>query len=467
MRAFRHLCGAAAMACGTTAMSLPARAQVVAGDLFATEYGAGTVVNFAGGGSFSGAPRFATGLSGPMSLCVGPGGELYAAEFNSGEVTVITDGGDFDSAAPFAWGLSFPCGLTCSETEILAAEFGAAQVTDITDGGDMTDAAPFAYGGADWDWVATLRDSSDNLWVSRQYDSEGVYDITAGGDVSDDAPYVYNADIVRGLAQMGATLLLADNGLDQVIDFTAGGDLANMPVFATVPGVLSLHGVDGLGLFAGSDYGSVYEISAGGDFTDEPPFATGVAISGGYTGLQYVHGCGDGVVHVGVEDCDEGGVDTASCDADCTDVECSDEHVNAAAGEDCDDGGESASCDADCTEVECGDSTRNSAAGDECDDGNTVDGDGCSAQCADEGAGGAGGGGATGGAAGSGGSAGAGGSAGSAGAAGSANDADSSGSGCGCRTAPADYGRAGWLLVAAGLWAGWGRRRGQRRIHGG
>ncbi|HEY0987456.1 MAG TPA: hypothetical protein VGD80_10410, partial [Kofleriaceae bacterium] len=49
--------------------------------------------------------------------------------------------------------------------------------------------------------------------------------------------------------------------------------------------------------------------------------------------------CGNAHVESLVEECDPGfGVDTASCDSDCTRVVCGDEHVNAAAGEECDDG---------------------------------------------------------------------------------------------------------------------------------
>lgn len=98
-------------------------------------------------------------------------------------------------------------------------------------------------------------------------------------------------------------------------------------------------------------------------------------VTGGDTGE-----CGNGIVDPG-EDCDEGGVDTATCDSDCTAVMCGDSHTNSAAGEPCDDGGESAGCDADCTLVVCGDGLHNEAAGEQCDDGNTVDGDGCSGSC--------------------------------------------------------------------------------------
>ncbi|KNC51325.1 uncharacterized protein AMSG_12067 [Thecamonas trahens ATCC 50062] len=100
------------------------------------------------------------------------------------------------------------------------------------------------------------------------------------------------------------------------------------------------------------------------------------------------------------EVCDEGGVHTVSCDADCTAPSCGDGMVNAAAGEECDtavtsslfcsptcksinvvcgDGvvapGEdcdtgrvaTSQCDPDCTFAVCGDGYVNSAAGEECD----------------------------------------------------------------------------------------------------
>src|SRR5207344_2682647 len=113
------------------------------------------------------------------------------------------------------------------------------------------------------------------------------------------------------------------------------------------------------------------------------------------------------------EACDSGGVNTANCDANCTAVSCGDGTFNASAGEQCDDGnaidndgcntqcqtpscgnsivdqGEAcdsggvntATCDANCTAVSCGDGTFNPAAGEACDDGNAVDNDGCNTLC--------------------------------------------------------------------------------------
>lgn len=46
--------------------------------------------------------------------------------------------------------------------------------------------------------------------------------------------------------------------------------------------------------------------------------------------------CGNGVTESAIEACDTGGVETMSCDRDCSSVTCGDTHVNAAAGEQCD-----------------------------------------------------------------------------------------------------------------------------------
>jgi len=92
--------------------------------------------------------------------------------------------------------------------------------------------------------------------------------------------------------------------------------------------------------------------------------------------------CGDGVV-TGAEHCDNGlpGVNTATCDRDCTLVQCGDALANFPAGEQCDTGGGSVTCDIDCTAVVCGDGMANPIAGEQCDDGNIVDTDGCRNDC--------------------------------------------------------------------------------------
>ena len=80
------------------------------------------------------------------------------------------------------------------------------------------------------------------------------------------------------------------------------------------------------------------------------------------------------------EECDDGGqVSGDGCRADCTIEFCGDGIQDAL--EQCDESGETKTCDVDCTLATCGDSTLNATRGEECDDGNTVDGDGCEANC--------------------------------------------------------------------------------------
>jgi MYXO-CTERM domain-containing protein len=154
--------------------------------------------------------------------------------------------------------------------------------------------------------------------------------------------------------------------------------------------------------------------------------------------------CGDLTVNdMAGEDCDEGGVESAACDADCTAVACGDGTVNATVMEQCDDGGASATCDTDCTPAECGDMLVNMVAGEQCEDGNTVDGDGCSSTCQLEGETGAGGAATT--SASGGPTSGAGGGAGGAGGNPSDFRVDS---GCGCRTAGSSQ-REAWVAALA------------------
>jgi len=99
--------------------------------------------------------------------------------------------------------------------------------------------------------------------------------------------------------------------------------------------------------------------------------------------------CGNGTVE-GSEDCDGDGAgaggETATCDDDCTAVQCGDGNTNETAGETCDDSGESATCDANCSAVQCGDGTTNTTAGEDCDDSGesaTCDDDCSAVQCGD------------------------------------------------------------------------------------
>lgn len=92
--------------------------------------------------------------------------------------------------------------------------------------------------------------------------------------------------------------------------------------------------------------------------------------------------CGDGIVqNVNGESCDFGGINTDTCDSDCSLPECGDGFVNPEAGEECDDGGDSEACNRNCTYSVCGDGVLNPASDEECDDGNADDTDSCVLEC--------------------------------------------------------------------------------------
>src|SRR5262245_66257423 len=78
-----------------------ASAQGIPGDVYVTERAAGSVVNVRSGGNFTGAPRFATGLSGPTGVCVTSEGVVLVSEADSGQVTDITAGGDMSGHGAF------------------------------------------------------------------------------------------------------------------------------------------------------------------------------------------------------------------------------------------------------------------------------------------------------------------------------------------------------------------------------
>jgi len=61
-------------------------------------------------------------------------------------------------------------------------------------------------------------------------------------------------------------------------------------------------------------------------------------------------------------------VETAKCNADCTNAVCGDGYINSIAGEQCDDKGESWDCNANCTTPSCGDGVVNKTRNEECDD---------------------------------------------------------------------------------------------------
>ncbi|HSS02443.1 MAG TPA: myxococcus cysteine-rich repeat containing protein [Kofleriaceae bacterium] len=97
--------------------------------------------------------------------------------------------------------------------------------------------------------------------------------------------------------------------------------------------------------------------------------------------VLFAGSCGNGVVDAPFEQCDSGGIATATCNPDCTRPVCGDGFTNPLAHEQCDDAGDSAFCNADCTRAACGDGRVHIRGGEECDDGSANSFDGCSADC--------------------------------------------------------------------------------------
>jgi len=358
-----------------------AHAQFLPGDLFVTEQNAGapsddgTVINIAGGGDFTGVPRFATGMDSPQGLCIGPNGDLYVAEQADSAIMVITGGGDVSAATPYATGLSAPMGLSCSPSEILVVEFGSGQVTDATGGGDLSGAAPFAE-GLDTP-TGILRAANGTLYVTENSVGE-ITDISSGGDFTGVPAFANNAPGgtgLMGMTEYEGSLLVADINDGLVIDFTAGGDLSAAPVFALSSFVEQFAPVPGGGLLALTTNDVVVEISTG----VEVAFASGIGVISSPGGILYIAGCGDGFVGPDEECDDANAVETDGCRNDCTFQGCGDGIIDP--GEECDDGNTLAgdACTPMCLLASCGDGVLD--MGEECDDGNTTALDGCDSSC--------------------------------------------------------------------------------------
>ena len=297
----------------------PAFGQAIPGDVFVTETDIGSVVNVRNGGNLTGAPRFATGLSAPTGICITFEGDVLVAESGSGEVTSVTSGGDFTGAPPFASGLDSPMDLYCEEGRILVVERSPGQqgeITNITAGGSFGGAPSFAAGIGTGTTGLAFDPVNERLYASDTGLGR-VFDVTNGGVYLAVTPFASNGAGTAGLAVRGEQLLAANPGSDTIRNFAGGGDLAELPVFATVPDVVNVLNVQGSDLLAASANGAVYDVTAGGDFTSAPAFATGLVIDAEFAGMAHFGGCGDGILDGG-EACDDGNVaDGDGCNSAC------------------------------------------------------------------------------------------------------------------------------------------------------
>jgi cysteine-rich repeat protein len=108
-----------------------------------------------------------------------------------------------------------------------------------------------------------------------------------------------------------------------------------------------------------------------------------VAGDGCATSCRKIEQCGDGILDLGAEQCDEGTNNSDStpdrCRLDCTRPRCGDRTEDR--NEECDDGNaeNGDTCDSNCTRPRCGNLVT--GAGEECDDGNTINTDACRPDC--------------------------------------------------------------------------------------
>ncbi len=305
----------------------PASALAAPGDLLVAEFATGSVVEVSAGGDLSGAPRFATGLTEPLGLCVGPGGDIYVAESGSGEITVITQGGDFTDAEPFAYGPFVPVELWCDETTVLVATplMPLPLVADVTQGGDLLVTGTF--------WATGLpapadmeRDSTGTLF-SANFD---VFDITGGGEFGMAAPFTSGRSITT-LTFTGTELWGGEVTAPEIYDLSAGGDLSAASPVVVLPTVGMGH-IDGLlttadGTIMAATGDQLFDISAGGDLSAASPFATGLATGQrGFTGmLEHVCSadadCADTDACNGVEQCVDNRCLPPASPLDCDDAD--------------------------------------------------------------------------------------------------------------------------------------------------
>lgn len=185
----------------------------------------GSVVDITGGGSFAGAPAFASGLAGPRNLVQLDDDRILIATQSNGRVIDITAGGNFGADPGFAFGLSSPLDLVQDALgRVFVSESSASQVTDITAGGDFTGVAPFASGRQ---FAGLAIDGSARLLASALV-SSNAWDITAGGNFSAVAPWAFNLPTVETAFDTVPLRACGDGQLDpseQCDDSnTVGGD---------------------------------------------------------------------------------------------------------------------------------------------------------------------------------------------------------------------------------------------------
>lgn len=195
---------------------------------------------------------------------------------------------------------------------------------------------------------------------------------TGGGcSGTDDCSITLNADATveaQFEATNSVTVTIAGSGTGSVTSVPAGIDCGSVCTHAFSPGTMIT-----LTASAGTDSRFA---GWGGACTGMGTCTLTLTAATDVTAMFASAGCGDGVIDsADGEQCDSGGVDSATCNAlTCKASQCGDSYVNNAAGEQCDAGtANTATCNGTsagslaCKTATCGDNYVNSAAGEQCD----------------------------------------------------------------------------------------------------
>ena len=317
----------------------------------------GALVDITGGGSFSGAPRFARELPGGVrDMCYGPNDDLYVvlrdecfdasspgvpgcAEEGQAGVYIVTAGGDFTGATPYAWGSNSPAGIDCTASRVLVGDDGTGEIFDATSGGDYTAAGAFATVPAPVRDVFTQ--SNGRIWATND---AGLYEVTGGGSGTLEVAYDAGSSSITGIAEMNGQLFVAESIHDPILETGAvwnvtglgggaGLSTGTIHAYGFMNYSIGLLGVGGSLYVTGHDLGGPYcpqpeelaqfgvvnEVGAPGEYDQYAfwawPFDIGCPP---VDGLAYIHYCGDGIVRPNsAEQCDDG-APSATCNADCT-----------------------------------------------------------------------------------------------------------------------------------------------------
>ena len=187
-------------------------------ELYVSEWAAGRVTVVTNGGDASALPAYASGLEEPFALSCTPK-KIYVGTY-SGDVFDITGGGDFTDAVPFATGIPGVTGLLqASDGRFWAASSNEyAGIRDITFGGTLADFTTHVLGP-----VVGLAEIEGEL-LGAAFQRDAICDFSVGGPVVDlpvhsEIPGVLNVrQTSLGVLAGSAYLDLASPAITYLVD---------------------------------------------------------------------------------------------------------------------------------------------------------------------------------------------------------------------------------------------------------